>query len=260
MAEIAVSPVEPPRRFPLDWIPGVLFTPRQTMAKIAAQARGVWFFPLLILSLVAVVGVIVAGPIKIREAQMKGPDLPPNFEYYSPEQQAQIMQSWEATQKPVFIYVFPAFLAVGKVWMVWLIVSGMLHLALTMLGGRGSMGTTLNITAWAGLPFAVREGVRIIAMLTTSQMIANPGLSGFAPLGEERLNLFLDSLLSLIDIYVIWYILLLVIGVRAATKLSFGKALGGVAVPVILVLILGALVTFGASLLSGLNTVRPFFF
>jgi len=260
MADIAISPVEPPRRFPLDWIPGVLFTPRTTMATIAAQTRSIWFFPLLILSIFAVIGVLVAGPIKVAEAQMRGPELPENWQYLSPEQQAQVMQAYEATQKPVFIYVFPSFLAVGKIWVVWLIISWLLHLALTMLGGRGSMTTTFNIVGWAGLPFAVRDAVRIVAMLSTKQMIANPGISGFAPLGEEGLDKFLTILLGLIDIYVIWYIVLLVIGVRAATKVTSWKAFGGVVVTVLITLLLGALIQYGTSLLSSLNVVRPFFF
>jgi hypothetical protein len=260
MSDVALSPIETPRRFPMDWIPGVLFTPRQTMAKIAAQSRAVWFFPLMILTLTAILNTVVAGPIKIREAQMKGPNLPPDYQYYSPEQQAQIMQAWEATQKPVFIYVFPGLIAVAKVWVVWLIIGGVLHLAVTMLGGRGSAATTLNIVAWASLPLAVRDAVRIIAMLSTGQMVASPGLSGFAPIGEARIYVFFTALLALIDIYVIWYTLLLVIGIRAATKISLGKALGAVMVTVLLSLTLGALLSYGSSLLSNLNVVRPFFF
>ncbi len=102
MADVTLTPMEPTRRLPLDWIPGVLFTPRVTLARIASINRGVWFLPILILTLTAILATVVAGPIKLREAQMKGPDLPPDFQYYSPEQQAQIMQAWEATQKPVF--------------------------------------------------------------------------------------------------------------------------------------------------------------
>ncbi len=260
MADVALTPLEPPRRFPLDWIPGVLFTPRQIMPKIAAQSRAVWFFPLMILTLTAVIYTVVAGPIKIREAQMKGPNLPADYQYYSPEQQAQIMQAWEATQKPVFIYVFPGLIAVGKVWVVWLIVGGVLHLALTMLGGRGSAATTMNIVAWASLPYAVRDAVRIIAMLSTQQMVASPGLSGFAPVGEARFYVFLNSLLALIDIYVIWNIVLLVIGVRAATRVTPGKAFGAVLVTILLALVLGASISFAGSFFSNLNVIRPFFF
>lgn len=37
---------------------------------------------------------------------------------------------------------------------------GLLHLVLTMLGGRDSTGGALNIVAWAALPFALRDLVR----------------------------------------------------------------------------------------------------
>jgi hypothetical protein len=170
------------------------------------------------------------------------------------------MQAWEATQKPVFIYVFPGLVAVGQIWLVWLIVGGLLHLFITMLGGRGSAATSMNIVAWSGLPFAVRDIVRIISMLSTGQMVATPGLSGFAPGGESGISVFMGILLTLIDIYIIWNTALLAIGSRAATKVSSGKAFGAAFMTVILVLIMGSLISFGSSSLSNLNVIRPFFF
>ncbi len=97
-------------------------------------------------------------------------------------------------------------------------------------------------------------------MLSTGQAIANPGLSGFSPVGDTRLDIFLKSLLALIDIYLIWYMLLLVIGVRSSTKVSPGKAFVGVFLTILIALALGALVSFVSSLLSNLTIVRPFFF
>jgi hypothetical protein len=191
---------------------------------------------------------------------MQGPNLPPDFEFYSPEQQAQIMQAWEATQKPVFIYVFPALISTGKVWVVWLLAGGILHLFLTMFGGRSSAGTTYNIVAWAALPFAIRDAVRIIALLSTRQAIANPGLTGFAPQGEGNLQVCLSGLLAQVDIYVIWHIVLLAIGVYAATKIRTSKVVSAVLITVILILVLGALVSLAGSFFSSLNVVRPFFF
>ncbi len=260
MAEAVLTPVEPPRRFPLDWIPGILFYPRQTMAKITAQARGVWFTPLLILTLTGLLAVLAAGPLKIQETQMKGPTLPPDFQYYSPEQQAQVMQAFNATQTPVFIYVFPGLVAVAKVWMSWLVAAGLLHLMVTLLGGRGNTGSTLNLVAWASLPFAIRDIVRLLAMLSNKALIQNPGLAGFAPAGEGRLIVFLTALLSLIDLYAIWYFLLLIVGVRHSSGVSVGKALLATLITVILLLAASAGITFAGSLLGNLNVVRPFFF
>jgi hypothetical protein len=177
----------------------------------------------------------------------------------TPEDQAQFQQAMAATQGPVFIYVFPALLAVGGVWIGWLLVSGIIHLALTLLGGRGAPGSAMNLVAWSSLPFAVRSLVRIIAMLFTHQLITRPGLSGFAPQGEGNLAAYLAVFFSLIDIYVIWHIVLLIIGVRAASGLRMGKSVAAVILVILMVLALQALLTFGISRLAGLTVIRPFF-
>jgi hypothetical protein len=169
------------------------------------------------------------------------------------------MQAMQATQGPVFIYVFPAISALFGVWVGWLLVGGLLHLLLTLLGGRGDTGSAMNLVAWASLPFAIRDIVRIASMLSTDHLIANPGLRGFAPLADANSSLFLASLLSLIDIYLIWHILLLIIGVNAADGLSRGKAVSGVFFTILLVLLLQVLFSFLSAKLGGLTIVRPFF-
>jgi hypothetical protein len=59
--------------------------------------------------------------------------------------QEQFMQAQQATQGPVFIYALPGFVAVLGVWIGWLLLSGLLHLALTLLGGRSANRNTLNV-------------------------------------------------------------------------------------------------------------------
>jgi hypothetical protein len=203
--------------------------------------------------------VLVAGPIK-REAALSGQvELPPELQYYPPAMQEQFMQAMAATQSPVFIYVFPALVSVSGVWIGWLVVSGMLNLALTMLGGRGAAGSTLNIVAWASLPYAVRDLVRTVFMLSTRQLVDNPGLSGFAPAAESGGSLFLVALLALVDIYLIWHIALLVIGVRAASGLAVQKALAGAAFVILLMISGEAFLRFLASRLGSMTIIRPFF-
>jgi hypothetical protein len=259
MTDTLSLPLESPRRLRLDWIFPVLLRPRQAMAAIAGHTGSAWAAPLLLLSLTAVLVVLVAGPIKNQAALSGQVELPPEFEYYPPEMQAQFMKAMEATQSPVFIYVFPALVGVSGVWIGWLVVSGVLNLALTLLGGRGATGSAMNLVAWAGLPFAVRDLVRLAAMLFTKQLIGSPGLSGFAPPAESGGSLFLVALLALIDIYLVWHIALLVTGIRAASGLPLGKALSGAAIAILLVISGEALLRFLASRLGSLTIVRPFF-
>jgi len=252
-------PIEKPRRFHLDWVLPVLFQPRRIFTKIAAQSQAVWLTPLLILSLTVILQVLAAGQIKQQTALSGQVELPPGFEYYSPEDQAQFQKAMEATQSPTFIYVLPALGAVAGVWVGWLLVGALLHLALTMLGGRGAISVALNLVAWASLPFAIRALIRATSMLITHRLIFNPGLQGFAPTGDSGLVLYLAAILALIDIYIVWHIILLVIGVRIASGLSIGKVWAGVLMVIVPVLFLQALLTYLVSRLSNLTIIRPFF-
>jgi hypothetical protein len=259
MAENVIEPIPSTKRLRFDWIMGVLFHPRRTFEQIAAQPHGVWLVPMLALTLSTLGRVLASGSIRQRILLSTGPVLPPDFQYYSPEQQAQFMQAQQATTGPVFMYVFPAIAALLGVWLGWLLVSGMLHLAVTLLGGRGETVYNVNLVAWASLPFVVRDLVRIAAMLTSGQLIENTGLSGFAPPDLAGGVTYLAALLSIIDIYLIWHVLLLITGVRAGNGLSLGKATGGVLVTIGLVVALQALLDFLINRLGGLTIVRPFF-
>lgn len=260
MSEVAAAQVERPRRLYLDWVPDVLFRPRQAFARLAGANTAVWLTPILILTLTALMYVWAAGSLKQAAAQTGQVPLPPDFQYYTPEQQAQYQQAMSATSGPVFIYAFPALMALAQVWIGWLLVSGLLHLVLTLLGGRGDTLGALNLVAWAALPLAVRDIVRFVALKSTGQIIQSPGLSGFVSAGEGAWNLFLLAFLTLVDIYVIWHGLLLILGTLAGNGLPRGKAIGGVLITLLLALLLQSLLAFGMSRLGGLTVVRPFFF
>jgi hypothetical protein len=71
---------------------------------------------------------------------------------------------------------------------------------------------------------------------------------------------FLVSLLALVDIYLIWHIILLAVGVHSHTKLPAGKATTGATSVVLIVLLVQALFGYLFSQLSALSVIRPFFF
>jgi len=248
-----------PKRFHFEWVVGVIFHPRQIFEKIAEQNTGVWQTPILILTLTTLILVLANGSIQQKMAMQGEVSLPPGYEYYTPEQQAQFQSAMSATSSPVFVYVLPAITSVGKVWFGWLLVGGLLHLLLTMLGGRGDTGSAMNLVAWASLPFAIRDLVRTGALLVTHNTIASPGLSGFAPASGTDWTVFLTSFLKLIDIYLIWHILLLILGARTTQGLTRTKAATAVLVTILVVISLQALVGLLTGKLSGLTIIRPFF-
>src|SRR5688572_9288741 len=170
----------PARRFDFSPILATLFHPRQAFAEMASGSRAVWLTPMLVLSVTASLAVFVAGYLKSRAALMGEIPLPRDWQFWTPEMQNNYMQAQQATQGPVFTYIIPLVGALTALWLGWLVLAGLLHLGSTLLGGRGSMQSALNVVAWASLPFALLDLLRILFMLATGHAILSPGLSGFA--------------------------------------------------------------------------------
>ena len=221
---------------------------------MASESRATWSTPMLLLTITAILVVIVAGYLKSRAAITGEIPLPPDWQYWTPEMQNNYMQAQQATQGPVFLYIMPLVGSLAGLWVGWLLLAGLLHFGSTLLGGRGSMQSALNVVAWASLPFALRDLLRIIFMLSVGHPIVSPGLSGFAPTAG-----FLAQLLTRLDIFLIWQVILLVIGFALTDALPRAKAVAGVLVVVLLVVLaqagIGAL---GASF-GGVAVQRPFF-
>jgi hypothetical protein len=252
MAE-TISDKHPIRRFDLPRVFATLLRPRQTFTATTSEPRSTWLTPMLVLSLTALLVVLVSGYLKTRAAMLGEIPLPPNWQYMTPDMQNNYMQAQQLTQGKVFMYVIPLVSAWSGLWVSWVILGGLLHLGSTLLGGRGSMQSALNIAAWASLPFAVRDILRIIYMLSMSHAITSPGLSGFAT------SAFLTQMLARTDIFLLWSMVLLVIGFSIADGLPRGKALIGVVVVILILLAVQAGLGTLISGLSGTAVQRPYF-
>ena len=244
----------PARRFDLPRAQTMLFRPRQGFQEMTSESRGTWLTPMLLLSITAILVVVVAGYLKSRAAMMGEVTLPPDWQYWTPEMQNNYMQAQQATQGPVFNYIMPMIGSLAGLWVGWLLLAALLHFGSTLLGGRGSMQSALNIVAWASLPFAVRDILRIIFMLAAGHTIASPGLSGFTTTTG-----FVAQLFTRLDIFLIWHVILLVIGFAISDSLPRAKAVTGVFVVVLLVLFAQAGLGALTSSFGGLAVQRPFF-
>jgi len=247
------------RAWRFDLVLPVLLRPRATLARIVANSHPTWRTPLVLLMLAAAGNALAAGTIKAAAAAAGEITFPPGFEYYTPEQQAQFQQAATATNNTTFNYLLPALGAVLSVIIVWFLIGWLMHLIQTLFGGRGTSRASLDIAAWSGLPLLVRYVVQIIVMLTSDQMIAGAGLSGFAPAGEGLGNALLAGILSHIDIYLIWQIVLLAIGLRLSSQLPRAKGWLTVLLTVIIMLALRALPAALLAQFGGLTVIQPFF-
>ena len=245
---------QPARRFDFSRPLAFLIRPKRVYEEISSEARSAWSVPMIILSVTAILVVIVAGYLKTQAAMMGEVELPQDWQYWTPDQQNNYMQAQQATQGPTFMYIIPMVGSLTGLWLGWLVLAGLMHLGSTLFGGRGTMQGALNVVAFANLPFALRDLLRAAYMLASSHTITSPALSGFAPSTG-----FLYNLLQHTDIFLIWSIVLLVIGFSVFDGLTRGKAFINVFVVMLLVLLAQAGLSSLGSGLGGSAIQRPFF-
>ncbi|MBK7453135.1 MAG: YIP1 family protein [Anaerolineales bacterium] len=249
-----LNPVLPVRRLNFARIFQVLLQPRRAFAEIAAEANASWLTPMLSLSLSGLLSVMVRGYLTSRAALMGEIPLPPDWQYWTPDMQNNYMQAQQSMQGPVFVYIIPLVSVLVGLWLVWLILSGMLHLGSTLLGGRGSMQGALNVVGWAYLPFAVRDILRVVFMLIAGHAIVSPGLSGFASNPG-----FVAEILSHVDLFFLWSTVLLIIGFGISDGLSKGKSITGVILILLVLLLIQAGLGTLMSNIGGLASQNPIF-
>lgn len=252
MTDTLLTVPPPSHRFEFKRLPEIVLHPRRTIATLAAEDKPSWLLPMLAISLFFLVRIIVNGYFQAHAAALGQVNLPVDWQYWSPEMQNNYMQAQQTMQGPVFVYIIPATLGLAKFWLAWLIVAGLTHLASTLFGGRGKMASALNLVAWACVPFILRDVLRVIFMLIVHHPIANAGFSGLVAIP------FPSKLLTSVDIFFLWFAVLLTAGIHKADNLPPGKAAASVAIVLLLALLLQAGLGTLASKLGGLTITRTF--
>lgn len=218
---------------------GMIVRPRTTLEILREREGRTWWLPALLAVLLTVLPIVVSAPMtadQVREAvlasqQQQGEQRGTEA---SPEEQAQMEQAMSVAASPLITVVFPAIGGViGRVvgWLAW---AGALYLAGVAIGGRSTFAQMFRTVIWTWLPYALRGLLQTVYILASGQAIANPGLSGLVresrPVGEMVLappspgQTLLVALLSRVDLFWIWNLILLVTGVTVVTRLPQRKA------------------------------------
>jgi hypothetical protein len=248
-----------PRAMHFEWALPVLFKPRRTVQTITEQLNGTWLVPLLLVSAAAILMTLAGGPIRLAAAQLT-PTISPDYQYLAPEEIAKMEEALQASQGPLFIYVLPLLGTLIGVWAGWFLLSSILHLALTLSGSRSSSMLAFNLVAWASIPFVIRYLVQAGYLLIQKTAINGEGLSGLIPIGATGVLAYIQQLLTFIDIYFLWQLVLILLGVHKIPGITPMKSWGAVLATVVLALVLFALPGYLFGSLGNLNVVQPFFF
>jgi len=230
VATTTVSPAETPESVnSFGRLFGVLFSPKATFASIAR--RPTWLVPVLLLSILSVAATFTLGARvgwrAILEQQMqRNPLAQRQMEQLKPEQREQIIQQ-QLKYVPVIGYAGAAVATAITMVVIAAVFLGIFNLA---CGTSMRFPVSLGVVAYAWVPWAIYQLLAIVILLFKDpetvdvQNIVASNLAIVLPDGAAR---WLVVLLSSVDLFSVWTILLLALGYRAADprKLSLGKAL-----------------------------------
>jgi hypothetical protein len=244
---------------PGKWLLKLWLKPAFVFREIIAAEGKTWWVPLLILSVFQLVKSLAEIPARKAASMMASPAIPEGMQYISPEQQTQIDQGMTFQSGLFFTFFLPFILGLVGIWVIWLILSSLLHLSLTLSGGHSNSRATFNITAWSSLPLVFRMVIQTMSSLTTKMLIINSGLSGFISV-QGRATMTGSLLLGLIDLFFLWQVTYLMIGTSQHSNVSGRKAILTVLIAVVFTMLLSIIPGFISYTISGMNITRPFFF
>jgi Yip1-like protein len=200
---------------------GVLFSPGETFADIARKPTVL--VPLLLFIVIGYISVIVMVPrmdwesVSAQQAQQMKKQRP-NMSDADIERASKVGKAVGS----VMMYVSPL---LGVLW--YLVVALVLFGAVRLMGGEGTFKQAFSATLYAWMPLVLFSIILTIVIIARGSIdptqMATAFKSNPAFLVDMKEQPVLFSLLSSIDLFTIWTIVLLIFGFSALSRLSWAK-------------------------------------
>ena len=222
MTSGSVSEVSPPSQAapkpnPFERIAGVFFSPNETFASIARQPD--WVVPLVLMLVVSLIAGIVIGQrvdfaTAAREA-MEQKNVPPD--------RVESAVKMTAAISKVASYCAPIFSVIG-----FLVIAGVLLLAFRLFGGEGNFKQAFSVSVYAWMPGLLKSIITVPVLLTREGMgaedLAIAVRSNLGFLVSMKSNPMAFAVLTSLDIFTIWMLILFSIGFAYVARVSKAKA------------------------------------
>jgi hypothetical protein len=196
--------------------------PAATMSYVGKKPGWAWLTPALLVLVGLVVFSVVTAPLTselaLRQAQQQLASLPP-------QQAEQAAIQMDRFTSPPMMAAFSIIGGLVALAVTWLLGSGVLYFLGLVAGGEANFAQSFAILAWSWLPYFLRNLV-LAAYVAYSGHLISQGLSFLVATGDQTKDAanWLYSLLSQIDLFYLWHLILVIVGLAAVGRLSKAKA------------------------------------
>ncbi len=204
---------------------GIIDRPVTTFQAIAAQSKwSMWAAPLLALILSLVILLLVQTPHTLVLARGQMEEQLATL----PEEQVEAARAgMEMTMSLPFMLATSIGFGTLALIVATLAQAALLYFTALVSGGELTFGAMFRMSAWSRIPMAISALVQAGFIAVAGRLIQYPGLSFLVATGDlmqdARNPLFV--LLSGLDLFWIWHLLLVVVGVAVVARFGRGKAL-----------------------------------
>ena len=223
-AEQSISPQSPEPFTPFQALLGVIARPRSTFVRMRDAERGHWWVVFALGLIALVLNTVAMVPIQAEISQAAIAAQQGQFEDLSPEQQAQIEQTQAVVSSTAVLGAIGTVTGILGLLIGYAVRAGLLYLFGLVLGGQVSFKQIWRMAVWTALPISLGTFVTAIAIIATGQLPAS-GLTYILTSAEmANASPFLTAILGRIDLYTVWSLVLIAMGMVATARLSRVKA------------------------------------
>jgi hypothetical protein len=221
---------------------GVFFEPGKTFADVARRPS--WFVPMLLTVLFGLIFCVVVGQ-RIGWDNIAQQQMEKRMATMQPEQREQAMKQADLTKKitQVSAYVITV---IGPAIGYLIAAAVLLGIVAGILSAPVKFKQVFAIMCYAGMVGVVQVVLMIVVVFLKKNPadfdIQHPLAFNAGALMDPNGSKFLFALASALDVFSLWRILLIAVGLKAAAgkKLSFGGALFAVLLPWAVMVLIGA--------------------
>jgi hypothetical protein len=219
---------------------GIIDRPVATFEAVLKQPKWLtWALPLFVVIVAFVIVTVMHTPYTL---EMSREALEKQLATMPPEQAEAVRTTTEFTLSLPFMLTTGLGVGIAVIILGTLIQSAFFYFGALIIGGDDmNFGSVFTMSAWARIPMAIGYLVQA-ALIIVTKSILYPGVSFLITTGDlmEDAKNPLFVLLSNIDIFRLWHILLAVLGLSVVARISRGKSL--ILVVIYAILALGIMV------------------
>jgi hypothetical protein len=225
--------------------------PQATFTNLLAQPRLKWVLPVVLGILVLVINVWMTASYS-SELARQAAEQQWQAMGISPEQVEELRAQSSRFNSPVATGISGTIFGTLVLLLIWLGSAGLFYFTALITGAELKFGSVFLVVTWSTLPLTLRTLIQTIYTAITGTFPVYSGLSALQVTG----NILKDStnpliaVLSYIDPFWIWHLVLLIVGLSVVTKFSRTKTFFMVLVYALVAIGLGVLPVLLARMFS----------